>query len=78
MFFESHAHLYFDHYDEDRDKLINEQNLILEQLINERNKELINKNETLIVKQKQIEKDNQLHQALMLLKGVHVFSTLRN
>ena len=24
MFFESHAHLYFDHYDEDRDKLINE------------------------------------------------------
>ncbi|MCK5760794.1 MAG: TatD family hydrolase [Candidatus Delongbacteria bacterium] len=24
MFFESHAHLYFEHYDEDRDKLINE------------------------------------------------------
>ena len=24
MFFESHAHLYFDHYDEDRDKLLND------------------------------------------------------
>jgi len=24
LFFESHAHLYFEHYDEDRDKLINE------------------------------------------------------